>query len=289
MVKQRAPHMCNRGTQVWACLLLVPALRASSPPWGVESLQQTSIPVIGVAQSVLAPNGDIYIAGFPQSTTVSRVDATGHSIFTISIPGEFELSSLVLALNGNLYVTGYANPSEFVTTAGAYKSTATGDTAPFLCGYAGSNGAILFCTYLDMYLVGGAGLAADDAGNVYQAEMWCSSYTEQGCLEKFDSKGRRVYHVSLASLGVGYTPSVAPGSSGDVYVAGIGADGSFILSLDVNGNTKASVTGDSNEFGALLLDPAGNPQLLMTSFQNVEAMRVRRYKADLSNVLFETI
>jgi len=69
----------------WAWLLTIPALAADVQPWGLQSIRQTGISLTGVVQAVLDANGNIYLAGFPRSTAVSKVDPTGHMLFTISL------------------------------------------------------------------------------------------------------------------------------------------------------------------------------------------------------------
>jgi hypothetical protein len=61
-----------------------------------------------------------------------------------------------------------------------------------------------------------------------------------------------------------------------------------LLKLDPAGQQLAMVTDAANNFNWLSLDSAGNPQILMWSMNDITAARVRRYRADLSAIIFDT-
>jgi len=68
-------------------LLMVRAAMADSLPWGAQSIAQAGIPLSGVIQAVVSASGDIYVAGGAGSPTLTKMDATGHQIFAVQIPG----------------------------------------------------------------------------------------------------------------------------------------------------------------------------------------------------------
>jgi uncharacterized protein (TIGR03437 family) len=266
-------------------MLILPALAASSPPWGVQSILQTNIQSSNLLPPVLSPEGDIYFAGAGKAATVSKENAAGDLVFTAQIPGEIDLEAILLGPDGNLYVGGYATPGVFVTTPGAYEATGTG---PFLCRLSGADGHVLFCTFIDVPFPGTEGFAADQIGNTYIAGGDCFGGNEPGCVEKFNATGGLAYHLAMQ---VGYIAATAADAAGDAFVAGFGyseTSSSFLLKLDPTGQQLGVVTDAANYFDSLSLDPDGNPQILMVGISDNTAARVRRYKADLSSMIFDT-
>ncbi|MBZ5619961.1 MAG: hypothetical protein LAQ69_14750 [Acidobacteriia bacterium] len=269
-----------------ALLLVIRAMMADSLPWGVQDIRQTGIRSSDVEVAVLSPNGDIYLAGRPEETALlSKVDGTGRGIFAIQIAGAYDANAIHLGPDGSVYLMGYAIPGKFVTTPGAYRSTAPGDLAPFLCKLSGTDGHILFCTYVDMPFSGSQGFTVDSGGHVYLASNYCDT-SFAGCVEKFNPTGTGlVYEISLAT---GYVSSASADVSGNLYLIGLGGPSFFLTKLDATGTILATVYGNPNEFASVQLDPSGNPQILIGVAGNTETVRVRRYSADLSRVLFET-
>jgi uncharacterized protein (TIGR03437 family) len=267
------------------CTLMLPVLAASSSPWGVQSIHQTNIQSSNLLPLVLSPKGDIYFAGAGQAATISKENAAGQLVFTAQIPGEVELETILLGPDGNLYVGGYATSGVFVTTPGAYEATGTG---PFLCRLSGADGHVLFCTFIDVPFPGNEGFAADQVGNTYVAGVDCFGGNESGCVEKFNATGGLVYHSAMQ---VGYIAATAADAAGDAFVAGTGyseTSSSFLLKLDPAGQQLGLVMDRHNNFDSLTLDPDGNPQILLVGINDNTATRVRRYKADLSSIIFDT-
>jgi uncharacterized protein (TIGR03437 family) len=171
-----------------------------------------------------------------------------------------------------------------VTTPGAYEATGTG---PFLCGLSGVDGHVLFCTFIDVPFPGNEGFAADPLGNTYIAGTDCFGGNEPACVEKFNATGGLVYHLAMQ----GGIAATAADAAGDAFVAGLGyseTSSSFLLKLDPAGQQLGVVTDAANYFDSLGLDPDGNPQILMVGISGNTAVRVRRYKADLSSIMFDT-
>jgi hypothetical protein len=171
-------------------IILIPGLKAQPLVWGAQSIRQTGI-AWSSALPVLSPSGDVYLAGSPSLT---KVDATGRTNFSVQITGEDDAGPIFLGPDQSVYLTGYANPNQFVTTQGAYKSSAAGNSpAPFLCKLSGVNGHLLFCTYVD---AGNPSIAADTLGNSYVLGSSCGSV----CIQKLSPAGALVYQSPAATF-----------------------------------------------------------------------------------------
>jgi hypothetical protein len=266
------------------CMLMLPALAANSSPWGVQSIRQTNIQSSDLLPQV-SPEGDLYFTVTGQAATISKENAAGNLVFAVQIPGETEVEAILLGPDGNLYVSGYATPGVFVATPGAYEASGTG---PFLCKLSGADGHVMFCTFVDVVFPGNEGFAADPLGNTYIGGADCLGGSAHGCVEKFNTTGGLVYHLAMQ---VGYIAAIAADAAGNAFVAVPGynlALSSSLLKLDPAGQQLAMVTDAANNFNWLSLDSAGNPQILMWSMNDITAARVRRYRADLSAIIFDT-
>jgi uncharacterized protein (TIGR03437 family) len=107
-------------------------------------------------------------------------------------------------------------------------------------------------------------------------------------VEKFNATGGLVYHLAMQA---GYIAAIVADATGDAFVAGSGYPGtssSSLLKLDPAGRQLGVVTDAANYFDSLSLDPDGNLQVLMEGTSDDTATRVRRYKADLSSIIFDT-
>jgi uncharacterized protein (TIGR03437 family) len=214
---------------------------------------------------------------------VRRVGAGGGEIFAIQIPGQRSTDAILLGKDESVYLWGYANEG-LATTPAAYRQVGSG---PFVCKLSGSDGHILFCTYVDVR-PNPQGFAADPEGNVYLATF---NGSEKVHIEKLNSGGGLVYETYLEANSV---TSAAADARGDLFVTAdtyspFDTYGSFSLTkLDPVGRVQGAVQGQTGEYAFVGLDPLGNPQLLIQRDGNVEYVKVRRYSADLSLILFET-
>ncbi len=145
--------------------------------------------------------------------------------------------------DGDLYVGGITNSSDFPTTGDCYQPDIAGDYDPFVCKVDLESGNLVWSTY-----IGGSGyegensyngrmvtVMADEGGGV-----WVTGFTEsndfpvtKGCYQNYSRGGQDVYICRLSSDGrtleystyIGGTGDESPsdiafGPDGDVYISG---------------------------------------------------------------------
>jgi hypothetical protein len=255
------------------------ALFGEPSPWGVQRIQQTGIGTVGIDQLAVSPDGSIYLAVRSPQPMLRKVSASGQAIFSTPLAGVSSFESVLVSPDGAVYVSGDATAG-FATTAGAYETTASADTG-FLCKLNSADGHVVYCTYVDMVFPGLSGLSADAQGNAYLASDYCFGDSVPGCIEKINSAGTaRAYEIPLTKLGAHHSYSIAADASSDLYVICSGPQGELLVKLDSAGLVLAS-TEAADVAGSVELDPQGNPQV-------VTSTGVRRYRADLSGVVFDT-
>ena len=268
------------GKLILLLALCAAAASAQPVPWGVQHTQQTGINTTGIDRWALAPDGSIYLAVDPPQPSVRKATAAGQTVFSTPLRGVSTFAAIRIGPDNNIYLLGNATAA-FVSTPGAYQSMSSQDTG-FLCKLRGSDGEIVYCSHVNMTPSGSGTLSVDPQGNAYVASNLCFGSTVPGCVEKFSASGTAlIYEFPLASFGADSESSIAADDSGGLYVAGSGPRGFILAKLDPDGHMRA-VANDPNILGyGLQLDPAGNPQVLTT------AGSVRRYRADLSGIVFD--
>ena len=336
----------RNATLLWRCSLFGALLLSSLPaqpltPLGITGSQ--SVATSGQGTARLGPNGSVYVGylwgaypGTSGSTPtksygdtsknayyVSRVDATGKTVFTTALGG-ITFASMHVDLAGNVFVSGNALSAGFYTSPGAYRSSAPQNAWRFVCKLNGTDGSAAYCTYLDFF-AGGAD-SIDQQGNfiavVGQAQFGGTTPPpSQGSL---DAGSGHIYVVKLNPAGSALTYTAAFGgsgadipslvstdSSGNIYVAGFTtspdfpttpnavvrtfapsntvSDISFLAKLSADGTSLVFATlGIPGETPALLaLDSANEPQVAYSN-TNISKSGVRRYSADGSAVLFDS-
>ena len=129
--------------------------------------------------------GNVYVTGqtasanFPTRTGgldgnrdvfVAKLNPAGTSLTYLRVLGGTQTDTprgLAVDGSGNVYVTGFTSSSDFPTTAGAYRTTSSGNEDAFVFKL-NSSGALVYSTYL-----GGSGrdfataIAIDGSGNAY--------------------------------------------------------------------------------------------------------------------------
>ncbi|HHT9149072.1 MAG TPA: SBBP repeat-containing protein, partial [Candidatus Wujingus californicus] len=216
------------------------------------------------------------------------------------------VKSLTLDTNGNVYVTGYTNSSEFPTTSGAYDTSFNNSSSyydVFVSKLDGGLTSLLASTYLGgSSSDGGPSLALDASGNVYVTGWTYSSDfpTTSGAYDTsfngddaFISKLNSDLSSLLASTYLGGSgndngTSLALDTSGNVYVTGYtqstdfpttsgaydtysnGDYDVFVSKLDSGlSNLLAStyLGGSNSDFGnSITLDTSGNVYVTGTSY-----------------------
>ena len=260
----------------------------------------------GLTLISIATNGEIYTGG-PVSCTMptqkigdssyassclTRTNASKHSVFSVQIGGA-SLEALALDKAGNAYVAGLAVPggSGFATTPGAYKSSLPGDpygANPFICKLSGDDGHPLFCTYGDIFFlnVPFPPLVVDSAGAPYIAGN-CVSASADVCVEKLNPAGTALEYLTHTDLRtVTYVfPYAALDTQGNLFLA----QPNGVVKLNPSGVVTGRNALENSQLIGLAVDPAGEPQILATVQPGEDSANflVRRYKADLSAVLFD--
>lgn len=144
--------------------------------------------------------------------------------------------------DGNAYVTGYTQSTDFPTTTGAYDTGFNGDYDAFVTKLNPAGSALVYSTYLGgTAYESGNGLGVDGSGNVFvTGETAGGGFpATAGAYDTSHNSGRDVYVTELNAAGSALVFSTFIGGSGDDY----GHD----LALGVDGN--AYVAGRTSSSG----------------------------------------
>jgi hypothetical protein len=212
--------------------------------------------------------GDAYITGrtnssnFPttagafQTTLAGSLDAfvtklnpSGSAlVYSTFLGGSKTAAADGIALDsaGDAYITGYANSSNFPTTAGAFQTTLAGGVNVFVTKVNAGGTALVYSTYL-----GGSGndygdaIAVDSGGNAYVTGRTNSSNfpTTAGAFQmplgggdafvtKLNASGSGLVYSSDLSGISGVGDAIAVGGAGNVYVTGWTGDPNFPTTAD---------------------------------------------------------
>src|SRR5580704_14033764 len=206
--------------------------QSGATPWDILGTRPVVTPFasFGGGNTILAPNGDVFISGSPCGapgtvkltgtngtpaacdTVIARVNSSGTFVFAIQLAGVDDPGpTMLLDPKGNLFIGGSTNsPSRFPTTSGAYLPTAPQpNTSGFACKLAAANGVPIFCTFLPQTpnLVG----PLDANGNLVFT-------TGQTTIFTLDSTGSK---LDLQSVPIdGGVDSIVPNADGTFYLTG---------------------------------------------------------------------
>ena len=171
---------------------------------------------------------------------VTKFNPTGSAlIYSTFLGGSDNNSGAAIAVgnDGNAYVTGFTNSTDFPTTRGAYRTTYNGDSDAFVTKF-NPNGTELVYS---MYLGGtdadqGLGIAVDDTGNAYvtvatQSDDFPTTTcafdrTFNGVINAFVTKidptgTRLISSTYLGGKGFDQGYGIALDSAGDAYITGL--------------------------------------------------------------------
>ena len=305
----RSARASGRGFRVFfvsgfplLALFLAPAVSGSSGPWMASAVNTSAFPLsFGIEEAILSPSGEIIAAtsgnnptggacqnstvvwgsAEPFSSCVGKFLASGQPVFTIELGGAL-INALTLDQAGNIYASGTAEEAGFATTPGVYQPNFPGFPNSFLCKFSGTDGHVIFCTFVDVYPAGPVTAGSD--GNVFLV----GAYIGPGLwVEKINSTASAVEYFT--------GPVQISGSSPDSWFAVVDANGNLYFlcngalgELNSAGAVTAWVDPGSDVSISLALDPAGNPELLLQDGVNPGNFRLRKYAAGLSTILFDT-
>ncbi len=186
----------------------------------------------GAYQGTLGGSGDGYVTKFT---------GTGSLSWSTFFGGNNKDMGKALATdnNGNVFVTGNTNSSNFPTTSGAYQTTFNGGMDAFLYKLS-SGGSLSWSTYLGgNNNESGQGIATDNVGNVIVTGNTQSANfpTSTGA-----------YQTSYGGAEDAFVSKFLSGGnfSWSTYLGGTGED--IGRSLATDGNRKALITGTTNSF-----------------------------------------
>lgn len=140
--------------------------------------------------------------------------------------------------DGNAYVTGFTNSSDFPVSGNAFQGTLGGSTDAFVTKF-GSNGNMVYSTYLGGSNVEhGAGIAVDGDGNAHVAGFTVSiNFPTEDAFQSTHGGGR------------------------DAFAAKLNASGSALIYSTYLGGDEADQSGDqgtNHAGGVISVDDAGN-------------------------------
>lgn len=275
---------------------------AAPTSWEVVGVRETQVPA-QAPFAVLSASGDLYSLGsYCAATTLKVGDTTGGQLcltrttggyqvaFAVAIGGvdPYYVTALALDQAGNVFVGGGTFVPGFATTPGAYRSTApTANPAPWLCKLSGVDGHPIYCTYLDFGMDGSAAFAVDSGGSVYFSGP-CGTAPLQVCVEKLGPAGDAAAYDSPTGLSHGASWTADTHLSIDAFghVGVVDWQGRIaILDAGGKGTAEAAPRDDALPV-AIGFDPAGNPQIVVSTVDGRNL--VRRYKGNLSGLVFET-
>jgi hypothetical protein len=191
--------------------------------------------------------------GFSTDVFITKLNSTGTSLLYSTYLGGSEediASAIAVDGNGNAYVTGWTESSDFPTTSGAFDTTYNGVNSglsdAFMAKLNSTGTSLLYATYLggndgDNGYSEGHGIAIDGSGNAY-VTGWTESTDFPISPDAFDKAKNGIDDA--------FVTKINPAGNGtadliySTYLGGHGMESSYAIAVDGNGN--AYVTGWTN-------------------------------------------
>ena len=199
----------------------------------------TNFPVVSPLQPANAGSEDAFVLKI-NSTATGVIYSTYLGGSGVGSPEQ--ANGIAADANGNAYITGVTNSSNFPVTAGALQTTYDGDQDAFITKINSTGSALVYSTYLGgSSFDWGSGIGLDPSGNVYVAG-YTSSFdfpTAASVQPALDGS----YDAFIATLNT--TGSVLMFST---YYGGSGADQANAIAVDANGNIFVGGQTNSTNF-----------------------------------------
>ncbi len=215
---------------------------------------------------VVDSDGDAYVGGYTQSTDfpttsgafmttkpsgsqslfVTKVNPTGTALVYSTYlggSGNDQLDALAIDGSGDAYVTGITSSTDFPTTSGAYRTTASGSSDAFVTKLNPTGTALAYSTYLGgSQQDEGQAIAVDASGSAYVTGYTASADfpttpgvlglsltgTENCFVTKLSPAGNSlVFSTYLGGKTVDLGYGITVDGSGQVYVGGLTGSSDF--------------------------------------------------------------
>ncbi len=205
-------------------------------------------------------NGNVYITGYTQSSdfpnTTNAFDNSYNGVQDIFILKLNPLGSkliystfiggssheysydIVTDSNGNAYVTGYTNSSDFPNTSGAYDRTYNGGDDVFICKLNSSGSNLTYSTFIggSSYEMG-YDITIDSEDNVYITGV-TGSVDFPNTTGAFDESFNVVYDAFVLKLN-----ETGSGVIYSTFIGGLGGDVGYGITIDIN--NQVYITGET--------------------------------------------
>lgn len=193
----------------------------------------------------------ISFAGGGVDAFVAKLNPTGSAlIYSTYLGGQYSDYGNGIALDreGNVYVTGATDSTNFPTTAGAFQGTRAGGTDAFVTKLNAAGSGLLYSTYL-----GGKKSGKDIFGSKLPGFDWAEAIA-------VDDFGNAYVTGETDSqdfpILVGATQTIYGGGSSDAFVAKLAADGTLIYCTYLGGRSSGGISGEAGL--GIAADLAGN-------------------------------
>ena len=186
-------------------------------------------------------------AGGNSAVFVTKLNAAGTGVlFTSFLSGSSRDvgNAVTLDANGNVYITGFTLSPDFPTTSGAFQRQPGGQEDAFIAKLSGSNGTLLYSTYL-----GGSGtdiatsVVVDAAGAVYVAGYTSSQNFPVSATAAQKTFAGGYYDAFVSKLNLSTSTLTY-----STYLGGSGSDVAYGIALDSNDDAYITGYTDSTDF-----------------------------------------
>ncbi len=237
---------------------------------------------------------------------VTKLNPTGTALIYSTYLGgsndDDQANAIAVSAAGNAYITGYANTSDFPTTAGAFEaSRPTEGSMGFVTEFNSTGTALVYSTYLGGSFGGeqGSGIALDSSGNAYivgntsatdfpvtpGAFATTISGFRSGFVTKLNPAGSAlVYSTYLGGSNYDDALAVDVDAAGNAYVGGSTTSPNFPVTPGAFHQTKlapANATGFVTK-----LNPAGSALVYSTYLGGSDTEQVKAIAVDAAGTAY---